>query len=61
MDHHNRRLGAVAWPDIDDVEARAGDLDDLALRGICVLQGKYTDLRDQRQDRQRNHDNDCYH
>ena len=56
-----RRTASIAWPDIDDVEACSGDLDDLDLRGICALQGKYTDLRDQRQNRQRSHDNDCYH
>jgi hypothetical protein len=58
MDHHNWRTGAIAWSDIDDVEVCAGNLDDLALRGICALQGKHTDLRDQRQDRQRSDDDD---
>ena len=33
VDHHDRRTGGVARPEIDDVERRAGDLDRLALRG----------------------------
>jgi hypothetical protein len=36
MDHHNGRTSSIAWPDIDDVEACTGDLDNLALRGICA-------------------------
>jgi len=49
MDHHNRRLGAVARPDINDVEACAGNLDDLACAGyvcckastpICVISAR---------------------
>jgi len=58
MDHHDRGTGGIARPDIDDVEACAGDLDGLALRGIDALQDKHADLRGQRQDRQRRHDND---
>ncbi len=57
MDHHDWRTGGIARPDIDDVECCAGDLDHLALRGIGALQGKDTGLRDQRQDRERRHDN----
>ena len=56
MDHHDRWTGSVARPEIDDVEPGAGDLDHLALRGVCALQGKDPGLRYQRQDRQRRHD-----
>jgi hypothetical protein len=51
------RTGSVARSDIDDVEFCAGDLDCPALRGIFALQGQNTGLRDQRQHRQRRHDN----
>ena len=61
MQHHDRRTGRIARADIDDVERRAGDLDHPALRGIGALHGKNTGLRDQRQDRQRRHDNHCHH
>ncbi len=61
MDHHDGRTGGIAWPDIDDMERRAGDLDQLALRRIGALQEKHAGLRDQRQHHQRRHDNYCYH
>ena len=61
MDHHDRRAGGIARPDIEDVEACAGNLDHPALRRIGALQDKDTGLRDQRQNRQRRHDNDGYH
>ena len=55
MDHHDRRAGGVARPEIDDVETRAGDVDGLALLRIDALQGKHAGLRDQRQNNQRRH------
>jgi hypothetical protein len=58
MDHHDRRTGRIARPDIEDVQAGAGNLDHPALRGIGALQDEDTGPRDQRQDRQRRHDED---
>jgi hypothetical protein len=55
MDHHDRRAGGVAWPEIDDAETCAGNLDGFALRRIDALQGQYAGLRDQRQNNQRRH------
>ena len=55
MDHHDRRAGGVARPEIDDVETRAGDVDGLALLRIDALQGQHAGLRDQRQNNQRRH------
>lgn len=45
-------------PDVENVEPAAGDLDHPALGGIEALQDKDTGLRDQRQDRQRRHEDD---
>jgi len=33
MDHHNRRTGAVARPELDDVQIYPGDLDDRPCAG----------------------------
>ena len=57
MEHHDRRTGGVARADIDDMERRARDLDHPALRRIGALQRQNAGLRDQRQHRQRRHDN----
>lgn len=61
MQHHDRRAGSIARPDIDDVKLRAVDFDDAALRRIGALQGKHADLRDSGQRRQRHHENDRKH
>ena len=57
MDDHDRRPGAIAPPDVEDVERGADHLDLLALGGIAALQEKDTGLRDQRQNSQCCHDN----
>jgi hypothetical protein len=60
VDHHDRRSG-IARPDVEHVEAGAGDLDHPALRGKSALQDQDAGLCDQRQDRQRHQDEDQYH
>ena len=61
MQHHDRRTGRVTRADIDDVEGAAGDLDHPALGGMRPLRQPDAGLRDQRQHRQRRHDNHCHH
>ena len=61
MEHHDRRTGRVARADIDDVEGSARHLDHPALGGMGPLAEKNAGLRDQRQHRQRRHDNHYYH
>ncbi|GAC1332067.1 MAG: hypothetical protein NVS4B4_00890 [Bradyrhizobium sp.] len=58
MDHHDRRAGGVARPDVHDMERGAGDLDHPPLRGISTLQGHDTDLRYQRERNERYHDDE---
>ena len=61
VDHDDRRHGAIARTDIDDVQGCPGDIDHLSLRGIGTLQDNDTRLSDQRENDQRRHDNDRYH
>jgi len=58
MEHHDRRPGGVARPELDDMQRGAGDLDHAALRRKTALQEQDTGLRDQRQHGQRRHDGD---
>ena len=61
MQHHDRRTGGVTRADIDDVEGPAGDLDHPAPGGMRLLRQPDAGLRDQRQHRQRRHDNHHHH
>ena len=58
MDHHDGRTGFIARPDLEHVEAGAFDLDHPALGRIGALQRQDAGLCDQRQQRQRRHDED---
>ena len=61
MDHHNRRAFGVARPEVEDVQCCTFNLDHAALRRMEALQRKDSRLRDQRQQRERGHDEDGYH
>ena len=56
MQHHDRQAGRVARADIEDMEGPARHLDHPALGGMGPLREKNAGLRDQRQHRQRRHD-----
>ena len=61
MQHHDGGTGRIARADIDDMKGRAGNLDHPALGGMGPLRQPNPGLRDQRQDRQRRHDNRYHH
>jgi len=61
MQHHDRRTGGIARTDIEDVEGPAGHLDHSALGRMSPLAEKNAGWRNQRQHRQRRHDNHYRH